>query len=163
MYQRIPQEATYTVEAKGNYEIAAFQVGIFTGMKLNSWLQLNGKAMYGPHFVWIPELIFSYYHEYEFNNQTLIDDWKVHNNAGFSWQFGYLAGMGVTFTPSRGLSFTLNLDYANSHQAFQLISNTQGVWHDEIGNPQVGAGEERYSYEDNYRYLLLSGGIAILF
>lgn len=161
--QEAPEDADFIVSAGSQYEIATLQLGVYTSMKINSWLRINGKAMMGPHFVAMPEFNFDYYNEYEFYEQTLVDDWQITNNAARSWQFGYLTGLGVSITPSRGFAVDINLDYVNSHQKFEYTSNSQGVTHDELGVPQQLSGESDLEWEDNFRYMLLSGSLKFFF
>ncbi len=157
----LPEGSKYNVETTGNYEIATLLFGIYTTMGLTSWLQINGKALYGPHFVWLPQFSFDYNHEYQFNGQTLVDDWQEVHKAANNWQFGSLVGLGLRFNPSQTWAFNVNFDYADSYHTIQFFSEEHGVIYDEIGNPIVGMGEQANTLKQNFRYMTISAGFSI--
>jgi len=159
--QTIPENAVYDVKSSGMYEIASLMTGLYTSMSINNWLQINGKALYGPHLARIPEFEISYYREYEFNGQDIVDDWTELHEAAGDWQFGYLVGFGVRLNPSRSWAFNISLDYAESYQEIEYISNESGVIHDEIGTAYYGAGVTTGFFDQKFRYMLLTGGLSI--
>lgn len=157
----IPEDATFSADVSGNYTIITAMAGIYTTMSLFPWLQINGKALYGPHFISIPEFSFSYYNEYEFQGQTLIDDWKEEHYAANDWQFGYMIGLGARIKPSSDWSLNIGWDYSESNQSVAYTSNESGILHDKIGNPQVGLGEQQHFFNMKFRYMVVSAGISI--
>ena len=155
--------STLDISFSGTYTIATAMMGVFSNMPLNRWMQLTGKALFGPFYVATPQYTLIYHRSFLFYGQTLEENWQEIHSSGNHWEFSYLVGVGVRFKPSNTWSFNLCFDYSESYQEIPYESYSEGVMYDELGVPFNGSGKESTSMNRNFRYMLFQGGFSLFF
>lgn len=159
----LDENAEIEINYDGIYTIATAMAGIYATMPLNRWLLLNGKILYGPFLVKIPQYTLHYQHSFTFYDQTLQDNWTEINYASSDWQFSYLVGLGLRFNMGNTWSFNIMLDYSESYQEIEFEFYSEGVIYDELGNPNNAQGKQTTTFNQNFRYMLLQGGFSFYF